>query len=337
MDRVTDDDLLALIEGELSEERVPIVETALRADPALVERIRRMRTDREGLRELAKSDRAPAGLVCEAMSRADRTRLVQMDTGGPVRASSLARGSRGRRVQMAVAAVLALGALGVWAWLTVLVSGSSGDVVAQERRPVRIVKPEREGSEAGQAGEAPDVGPEAAEAEAPSLAPVLAGRGNEDAGDPLLEQWLANLGGEERGLDYAAAADLALRGRLRVEVEGGGPHGLAVAADGTAGSRLESLQLLRAESGVDERCWWIELRYRPGLAREDLAFALEETVRELEARTGRRVRLEEAGEADAEARPRAASDASSILWWAEPASEWTRRMVVRVPIAFVDG
>ena len=36
---MTEDDLLALIEGELAPERLPVVEAALRADPALVERV----------------------------------------------------------------------------------------------------------------------------------------------------------------------------------------------------------------------------------------------------------------------------------------------------------
>ncbi len=353
MDRPTEQDLLALIEGELAPERRAAVESALRADPALAERVRRMAADREGLRELGATDRAPRGVVDEAMAKADQNELVQVDTGGPVRSASLARGSRGRRVQMAAAAGIGIGLVGVWVWLMLMVSSPSGGVEPRQMRGIELV--DRTGEDAAPAGLADATGPEdigpaapqrEPEVDEPSLAEMLPRSIDEPerAGDGLLGEWMANIGepGGEAGVpglervDFRRAAELALDGRLRIEILGDGSGGLLLADGGRptwgAPGRRPSLEEM-AEDG-----WRAELEYRADSSVADLALALERMVTELEARTGHRVCLRpiESGAPDADAAPAPVLEASSVLWWGEPASQWATRMVVRPVVRLAD-
>lgn len=339
MDRVTEDDLLALIDGELPGERRAVVEAALRADPALTERVRRLRADREALALLGGADKAPEGLVAGALSRADLTRLVQVDTGGPVRAPSLARGSKGRRMQMGIAAALLIGVLGIWVWLMAIVSSSSQRVASTEPERPPIA---RAGEEDRGATDPETSGPEAPAFTAPSVreamdrSPPTSPQVQDDA---LLGQWLANLESDAPAdasdrIDWDQAARLALSGRLRVNISGSAPLGLAL-ADGGDGVASRRYEVLRGRSAIGEG-WRLELSYREGRAEQDLALALEAAVRELEARTGREVWLAEASAGDEEASPAPASDAESVLWWAEDPREWAQRMAVRLPVDFVD-
>lgn len=350
MDRVTEDDLLALIEGVLPEERRADVEAALRADPSLVERVRRMKGDRERLAELAQGDSAPAGLVEGAMARADLTRLVQVDTGGPVRETSLARGSRGRRLQMGIAAVLVIGALGVWVWLMAIVSSSSERRAAFRPKSPLIARVDSEGkveTESSQADTPGPVGPEAPkrmEVRGPSvreaMRSIAAPKADETEDNSLLNQWLANLNsgqgpqGTGRLMDWDQAAELALAGKLRINVAGTGPMGVALGEAGEGASELLDYQLMRKGSGMDEG-WRVEVSFRVGEAKEDLAGALEKAVTELQERTGRRVWVSEAKTVDEEAGPAPATDIGSVLWWGEDAADWARRESVRLPVSFV--
>ena len=354
MDRVTENDLLALIEGELPDERKPIVEAALRADPALVERVRRMKADREGLALLARGDVAPGGLVEGerlvegAMARADRTRLVQVDTGGPVRAPSLARGSRGRRMQMAAAAMLFIGALGVWVWLMSIVSTSSEKLATHENTRPPIAKLDSEGKIDTEEPKAPPVGPGLAEGPpvsttsvAEAMQAIAAPAEEESTDDSLLKQWLSNLDSESAPgvaadqMDWREAAELALAGRLRIEMAGTGPLSPVLADSGAGADEIREYQVLRKQSGVDEG-WRVEVSFREGESAADLAGALETAVRELEARTGRHVRLSEAEGVDEDAGPIPAADIGSILWWSAGPEEWARRQSVRLPVVFAE-
>lgn len=337
MERVTENDLLALIEGELPDERRPLVEAALRSDPALLRRVVAMKADREGLVEVGRGDRAPAGLVDRASAIAARASAVQVDTGGPVRHAT----ARTRRLQMAAAAVVIVGGLGVWGWLmaTMTSSREGGGVLPDPQ--VALASGGGEASEDDMAAVGPvSPGLEVIDEHALPLDAVL--DESDAASDALLAEFLA--GFEEDGasavsepaMDYMEAARLALDGRLRLEMRGEGPAGMAIAADSEAASQVGAFGMLRSESGVGgESSWRVELRYRTGGGEEELASELARAIERIEAVTGRRVRLVEASGSDTGATPVASLDAAGVLWWGQPASGWTRRMVVRPRVSFV--
>lgn len=332
MDRLTEHDLLALIEGDLPPDRVAIVEAALRADPALVERLRKMKDDRAALGALGASDRAPAGIVDDAIARSGEARFVQVDTGGPVRSLSLTRGSRGRRVQMAVAAVVGLALVGVWVGLMLMVSSPDGQLVARTLPQMENATPVTDGPNDA-------VGPVAPESvvEAPTVAEIVA-PADEPADDSLLGEWMAKMADAEpvvadppAGLGFDEAARLALEGRLRITIIGDGPGSPALAAG-------SSTALIDTAPGSTADRWRAELAYRTDAASTDLSRALERLVIEIEARTGHSVVLEpaEGAEADPEAAPSPLADARSILWWGSSSSDWARRMVVRPEVSFAE-
>jgi hypothetical protein len=334
MDRLTEHDLLALIEGDLPPDRVPVVEAALRADPALVKRIQKMKEDRAALGALGARDRAPAGIAHQAIAHAAaQPQYVQVDTGAPVNAGSLKRGSHVRRVQMAVAACVGLALVGVWVALMLMVSSPTPIVDRPSPEIARADVP-------GDADVSQDfVGPLAPEprvaTSAPSvreMAPEIVA--TEDADESLLDEWMANLDDAAPeslapdGLGYREAARLALDGRLRISIIGDGPSPPAMASDSDSGAPA------RIEPHADR--WRTELRYRADTPDIDLALAIERLVTELEARTGREVRLAEAdeGSRDAEAAPTPLAEASAILWWGASDEQWARRMVVRPLVSY---
>lgn len=126
--KLTNQDIIDLVEGGLPAERRDAVREALEANPELAGKLRELAADRRGLRALGGDDagvRPPAGLVDRAMTAAaadrQKLRLVGAEAGEPE--SGRARHRRPTLVKqrwiVGVAAMLALAASAAWVWLII--------------------------------------------------------------------------------------------------------------------------------------------------------------------------------------------------------------------------
>lgn len=99
---LSESDLLAVVEGNLSPERVEIVRAALTSDPDLLRRIQGMVRDRQLLMDEADSGSAPHGLIESSLHAAEREALLTRNPGQ-------GRLLRSRKVVAALSLAAALG------------------------------------------------------------------------------------------------------------------------------------------------------------------------------------------------------------------------------------
>ena len=123
---ISEQDLLALVEGQLPRERAAVVRQALIENPALLRQVEAMRADRETLQQESATERAPQGIVAAAMARAASER----DTGGAFafdeHAAATETGSPWvRHRALLIAAVLALLMVGVIGLVSMSVGSGS--------------------------------------------------------------------------------------------------------------------------------------------------------------------------------------------------------------------
>ncbi|MBL0927197.1 MAG: hypothetical protein IBJ11_06030 [Phycisphaerales bacterium] len=190
-ERLTESDLLALIEGDLPADRVEVVRAALNADPRLVRLVESLVADRRGLRALAGSTdgvRAPAGLVRDAMDEAERRMLLEVGSSSPrmvveskVGPSPRVVGAwRGRRWTPALAAagfLLMVG--GVWVGLVIW---NVGPRAQQQRAETLAANSQHRTMSINPSGApAPAPEPPAAAAEPAALPPIVVASGGEAA------------------------------------------------------------------------------------------------------------------------------------------------------------
>ena len=340
--RITEDDLLALIEGELPAHRVPDVRAALEGNPALRARVERMILDRNRLRDLASqsAEKAPPGILDDALAAAARDALFDED-------AERAERSRGRRTQMLVAAgvgvVLLVGWGGGMLWY--IGPGSS------ERRQQSVAMP---GSTIRHAEMAvhPDFAPatpstdetEVAEDDTETdptvtLAEVWERLQSPDPGtddDDLLSEFLAAARAAD-GLDEPdqpasetiasvsadEAARLLLTGRVRLIVDGEARPPV-YASDSDAHSRISPPSPpKRITLEVDQA--------HPESFVSDLA----EAVQELEARVGRTVLIQILPEETPErAGVRPKLDFENVFWWFTDPESWKRTVLIELPVRY---
>lgn len=343
--RITEDDLLALIEGELPAHRVPDVRAALEADPALRARVERMILDRNRLRALASQsvEKAPPGILDDALAAAARDALFDED-------AERAERSRGRRTQMLVAAGIGVVLLVGWGggMLWYVGPGSS------ERRQNSTPTPGGTIRHAQMAAH-PDFSPptpspdetdevEVAEEETETdptvtLAEVWERLQPTDLGtadDDLLSEFLAAARAAD-GLDEPdgpapetiasvspeEAAPLLLSGRVRLVVDGEA-RSPVYASDSDAHTRIPSLpapKLITLE--VDTA--------HP----ESFVSDLVGVVQELESRVGRTVVIQilpEESRERAGVRPRL--EFEDVFWWFTDPESWKRTVRIELPVRY---
>ena len=106
---VSEHDLLGLVEGDLPADRAHAVRTALDADPTLKARLEAMTLDRAALRALgAARVSAPAGLIRDALARAEREALTPAEEPIPI---VVHRFRAWRAAGIAAACLVAVGAV----------------------------------------------------------------------------------------------------------------------------------------------------------------------------------------------------------------------------------
>lgn len=130
---VNENDLLALIEGDLDAARAQVVRTALAKDPRLIERVALMQADREAIRWLfsdAQMD-APGGLVRDAIAIAEREGLI-VEAPRPAAANIvIKRRSVSRSMAAGLAMAAMVGVLGTGAVLVISLSKSDEQLAAE--------------------------------------------------------------------------------------------------------------------------------------------------------------------------------------------------------------
>lgn len=343
--RITEDDLLALIEGELPAHRVPDVRAALEADPALRARVERMILDRNRLRALASQsvEKAPPGILDDALAAAARDALFDED-------AERAERSRGRRTQMLVAAGIGVVLLVGWGGGMLWYVGPG----SAERRQASTPMPGSTIRHAEMAAH-PDFAPatpatdetevaEVAEEETETdpmaaLAEVWERLQSPDLGtddDGLLSEFLAAARAAD-GLDQPArpaspeiasvspeeAAPLLLSGRVRLVVDGEA-RPPAYASDDDSQRRIPQPPApKRITLDVDEA--------QPESFVSDLA----EAVMDLEKRVGRPVHIQILPESDPErasVRPKLEFD--DVFWWLSDPASWRRGVLIEVPVRY---
>lgn len=100
---LSESDLLAVVEGNLSPERVDTVRAALTSDPDLLRRVQGMVRDRQLLMDEANSGSAPHGLIESSLHAAEREALLTRNPAGQ------GRPLRRRKVVAALSLAAALG------------------------------------------------------------------------------------------------------------------------------------------------------------------------------------------------------------------------------------
>lgn len=344
--RITEEDLLALIEGELPAHRVPEVRAALDTDKALRARVERMILDRNRLRDLASQQtvRAPEGLLEDAMSVAARSALFDEE-------EERLEARRRRRLQMVLAAGVGLAFISAWAgsmWWFV------GPGSAQRHH--QVAQNPQENIRASELTVAPGVKTplEEVEGELPELATVPEPGASIDAlaeswrrmeqdvastpVDDLLEEFLAASSNaladfattdqpaetktsESIGEHREELAPLLLTGRIRLVVDGEA-RSPAYASDTTMPSPEQSPpKRLSIEVDASD----------PAGASDDLA----RVIKELEARIGRSVTVQILPENEADrslVRPR--MQFGDVFWWFGDPQQWGRSRVIDLPILY---
>ncbi len=323
--RVTDEDLLALVEGTLAEERVEAVRSALRSDRALLERVQGMARDRGLLKELAERRiPAPDDLIESAIAGAEREAL----TGG----ASARRAPRYSWRAVAVAASIAVAFLGVWAgtmWLLVWdepapAPGSGAASVAMVegggREPAREPGP---GPRLGEVESLPGLGLAGGEPPVEAFEEAASSGAEGPDADELLEQFLASMdersgspaealaGAEAVGLDRAV--ELLREGRLAIRLEPGwvGPGAVASASGAMAGPSVPA-----------EAPGRLTLEMAPSAGDGEVRAALERAIRRLELTTWSRVSLVDAGGSGSAPGSSWSLEAGDVVWWESRPSVW---------------
>ena len=325
-ERLSESEILALIEGRVPSERAEAIREALRADPELAAEIRRMAADRDLMARLPKGMASPQGIVGAAMARAASER----ESAGR---SDAAR----RRVAMAVAAGLGVAVLGGVLALVVRAThpGLQPAPVADSAEPgreIRMAGVEPEPAPAAQ------VGPLAEELEsagdvlttAGEIGAKLAEMAESDRPDEVLEGFLRAI--DER-MDAASGprewtdaelAGLVRSGRMEIVVTVVGPRGSAMAGDpaGAGGSAAVIPGSVVMDVPVDG---------------EDAAVraALEGAVRSLRADAGLRVEFRESMTAMGEGR--SPTDPGAVVWWSGPPAMWRAVRTHTIPVRAIEG
>lgn len=344
-----DDDLLALIEGELAPERVERIKKVLMRDPALVRRLEQMKLDRQRLKRAeqlftAQPKLHDPRLVSDAVEQAEREALLHVGAARTAHTSRHRQANKRlrRRLTMVASLILGAGLLGVWSW-----------VFITQTQPT----PSPSSPIAAHTGTAPSQPvlalalPEKAElAGPPAVFDAIAGVDPVETQIPsgdssLTDEWIKSAGLElpeepkiasaptiaTSGISISEAARLALEGRLKLVTDR--PPGTvvkAMAADPTAiplagpvidlsalGTRAISREItIRVPSSAD--------------AQAEVERELAMTVQRLAVGSGASIRFVAL---DAPVTPPAPSMTfEDILWWSRPAAEWKPRVELRVPV-----
>jgi hypothetical protein len=311
--RVTDEDLLALVEGTLADERVDAVREALRSDRELLVRVQGMARDRGLLKQLAERRiPAPDDLIESAIAGAEREALTG---AGPRRAPRFTWRS------VAAAAAIGVAFLGVWAgvmWLLLEEGGPAvqpgGEVVGlADAAPPSLESP---APAPGIALEEPAPTP-VAPAEAPP-APDL----GMPTSDEALRQFLANMDAADPEPDEAApdepvdlgrAVGLLREGRLAIRLDDGWPSPRAFAAASPP----------RVGVGVPaEAPGRLTVEVDAGAGDEALRAALARAIDRLAATTQSGVTLVALPVPGGGAGSAFSLDAEDVVWWEGPRRSW---------------
>lgn len=341
-----DDDLLALIEGELAPERIERIRTVLMRDPALLRRLEAMQRDRALTQRVGDTWAAhppinDPRLISDAVEQAERDALLH-EAGGRQPRTGRHRATRSRRLTMAASIVLGAGLLGLWSWLLV-----EGTRPSTESRSVPANSPQ---STLTLKLDEPD---RAELAGPPSIAEAFAAApSTRDSQSPvddadITDAWLRSAGMigvpepqpvavadapvATPGMSLAQAARLALEGRLKIVTDrspGTVVRAMAMEAPAQplAGPALD-LSAMTAPRSARE----ITLRIESSAdAQSAMERELSQTVQHLSLSSGASLRFEEINRPAVQPSPSLTFD--DILWWSRPAAEWRQRIEVRVPI-----
>ncbi len=343
--RITEEDLLALIEGELPAHRVPEVRAALDTDKALRARVERMILDRNRLRDLASQQtvRAPEGILEDAMGVAARSALFDED-------EERTQARRRRRRHMVIAAGVGLAFVGSWVgsmwWFVGPGSAERHQRVAKHPQD-RIISGELKiapGSEIKDP-EVSEESPEFADAPAPggsidALAESwerMEGVSSPPESD-LLEEFLAASGNVSQGFnasDHSAqlqgADDIAARGDELTPLLLDGRIRLVVNGEARSPAYASETPIPSPPSPPPSRLSIEVDASDPVSVSDDFG----RVIKELEARTGQSVLVQIVPENEADrslVRPR--MHFGDVFWWFGEPQQWGSSRVIDLPILY---
>lgn len=352
-----DDDLLALIEGELAPERIERIRTVLMRDPELMRSLEAMQRDRARLQHTGQSWSAHTApdasrLVRDALEQAEREALLHVG-GARQHAANRHRGGRhssSRRATMLAGAIVGLIAVAGASWIVFERTKPSQQIAEAPKlktrgdEPALVIAPPTALAELAGPPSVVDTGittPTFADA-APALPDTS-----------LTEEWLRSAGmtpadtvadsaasresGARGTLTISQAAQLALEGRLKL-VTDRSPSSVATAMASVpsqpgplAGPTLD-LSSMFGESATRE----VTLRVSPGSDfQKELEHELARTVQQLVLGSGASIRfvaVDRPGPL-----PAPSMTFEDILWWSRPTSEWRQRVEVRIPLVKEDA
>ena len=350
-----DDDLLALIEGELAPERIERIRTVLMRDPALMRRLEAMQRDRAQMQRVeqlwaAQPHALDPRVISDAVEQAEREALLHV---GSVRDTSNARhrpvkARRRRQVTMLASLVLGAGLLGLWSWLLIghtrqptPVELAAQPSTSQSAQPTLAL---------GNIERAELAGPPAIFDSVATADPVQTQPSDSSSDESLTDAWLKSAGlataqpepaleiepAVASGLSLADAARLALEGRLKLITDR--PPGTVVKAmaAGPSATPLAGPVLDLGSLGSLDRTREITLRVSPSAdSQRDMERELSLTVQRLAVTSGASIRFVALDRVATPPGPSMTFD--DILWWSRPASQWRPRIEIRVPLELAES
>ena len=120
---INEQDIAALIEGELSPDRVEAVRAALAEDSELRKQVEEMVRHRRVLRAEPADEQAPAGIVEQALEEAERDAVIAIGSGDADGRAIYRPGAARSRRMMALAAAILLALIGGWAGVMIWLVG----------------------------------------------------------------------------------------------------------------------------------------------------------------------------------------------------------------------
>lgn len=344
-----DDDLLALIEGELAPERIERIRTVLLRDPALMRKLEAMQRDRALVKRVEQGWAAQPRLldprlISDAIDQAEREALLHEGAARrpdvPRRRPSRKR--LGRRITMVASLVLGAGLLATWSWLLIGRTKPSAEVQVATKIPP-TAPPQT--LALGPTETAELAGPPAI-AEAATEIDRLAVEIESPTDEDLTEAWLRSAGmtpaqdspspdappAMASGLSLQDAARLAMEGRLRLVTDR--PPGnvvRAMANDVRNAGPLAGPGLDLGALGTPASPREITLRVAPSPeAQKELEHQLARAVQQMAVASGASIRFAAIDRPAAPPAPSMTFD--DILWWSRPAAEWRPRVEIRIPV-----
>jgi len=326
---LSESDLLALIEGasaSLTPERLDAIRDALRADPALRERIERMARDRGLLTGLPDRLPAPASTTEAALRRAAHA------------IPDVERSTTRRRTAMLAAAAVGIALLaGLFAFILRETNPALRAPIAHDDSSAQRPQMRLADSRAPATASAP-VGPVAPETESAAAAPTTTAQDiaaeldrpeQSDAPDPLLDAFLANIDARNATEAPGAPSDADIvdafrRGALAIRITASGPSGV-LQADARAPTGVQ-----RPDPAIPAE---IITEVPADATPAEILAALEDAVKPLRARAGNRIEFIPCGPPGASTIASSpAVDPDAVLWWSRDPRRWRAMREHTIPV-----